>query len=476
MSDGEPLTNCCLRDTARCIVPCAFAWRAAVAMLALLALAWGCAGQDVVAPRGIERVRHVIVIYMENWSFNGQFGLFPGANGIANAGDTIRQVRKDGSAYTILPQPLFQGQPDSRIPAGIPVRPFDLLQYVPRDRLTNSPVHLFYQEQYQINGGRMDKFVAWNDAGGDHGGLAMSYYDVTDMPLGHFARRYTLCDNFFHSAFGGSWLNHMWLISVRTPYWPEAPRDMVAHLDAHGVLIPGTRQDAEITPDGYAVNTMFATNPPYPENVPLERRLPPQAAPTIGDRLSERGVSWAWYSGGWNDAIAGRPAKLFQFHHQPFAYFAQYAPGTPARDHLKDEVDFFRDLASGSLPAVAFVKPIGDNNEHPGYSTFAAGQQQVARLVKAIQDSSIWPHVVIIVTYDEHGGRWDHVPPPVIDRWGPGLRVPTVIISPFAKQGFVDHTEYETVSILKFIETRWGLSPLEERDRRANDLARALDL
>jgi acid phosphatase len=476
MSDREPLTNCCLRDTARCIVPCAFAWRAAVAMLALLALAWGCAGQDVVAPRGIERVRHVIVIYMENWSFNGQFGLFPGANGIANAGDTIRQVRKDGSAYTSLPQPLFQGQPDSRIPAGIPVRLFDLLQYVPRDRLTNSPVHLFYQEQYQINGGRMDKFVAWNDAGGDHGGLAMSYYDVTDMPLGQFARRYTLCDNFFHSAFGGSWLNHMWLISVRTPYWPEAPRDMVAHLDAHGVLIPGTRQDAEITPDGYAVNTMFATNPPYPENVPLERRLPPQAAPTIGDRLSERGVSWAWYSGGWNDAIAGRPAKLFQFHHQPFAYFAQYAPGTPARDHLKDEVDFFRDLASGSLPAVAFVKPIGDNNEHPGYSTFAAGQQQVARLVKAIQDSSIWPHVVIIVTYDEHGGRWDHVPPPVIDRWGPGLRVPTVIISPFAKQGFVDHTEYETVSILKFIETRWGLSPLEERDRRANDLARALDL
>ena len=308
MSDREPLTNCCLRDTARCIVPCAFAWRAAVAMLALLALAWGCAGQDVVAPRGIERVRHVIVIYMENWSFNGQFGLFPGANGIANAGDTIRQVRKDGSAYTSLPQPLFQGQPDPRIPAGISVRPFDLLQYVPRDRLTNSPVHLFYQEQYQINGGRMDKFVAWNDAGGDHGGLAMSYYDVTDMPLGQFARRYTLCDNFFHSAFGGSWLNHMWLISVRTPYWPEAPRDMVAHLDAHGVLIPGTRQDAEITPDGYAVNTMFATNPPYLENVSLERRLPPQAAPTIGDRLSERGVSWAWYSGGWNDAIAGRPS------------------------------------------------------------------------------------------------------------------------------------------------------------------------
>jgi acid phosphatase len=454
----------------------AFVWLAAVTLLALLALAWGCAGRDVAAPRGIERVRHVIVIYMENWSFDGQFGRFPGANGIANAGDTIRQVRKDGSPYMTLPQPLFQGRPDLRLPADLPVRPFDLARYVPPDQLTDNLVHLFYQEQYQINGGRMDKFVAWNDAGGDHGGLAMSYYDVTDMPVGQLARQYTLCDNFFHSAFGGSWLNHMWLISARTPYWPEAPGDMVAQLDASGVLIPGTRQDAEVTPDGYAVNTVFPAHPPYPENVPPERRLPPQTAPTIGDRLSARGVSWAWYAEGWNDAAAGHPAKLFQFHHQPFAYFARYAPGTPERArHLKDGADFFRDLAAGSLPAVAFVKPLGDQNEHPGYATLAAGQRHVARLVKAVQDSPVWPHAVIIVTHDEHGGRWDHVPPPVIDRWGPGLRVPALIISPFAKQGFVDHTPYETVSILKFIATRWGLPPLDERDRRANDLTRAFE-
>jgi phospholipase C len=171
-----------------------------------------------------------------------------------------------------------------------------------------------------------------------------------------------------------------------------------------------------------------------------------------------------------------RPAKLFQFHHQPFAYFAKYAPGMPGRRHLKDEADFFHELATGNFPAVAFVKPLGDNNEHPGYSTVVAGQQRVAVPVKAVQNSSIWPHAVVIVTYDEHGGRWDHVPPPVIDCWGPGLRVPTVIISPFAKQGFVDHTEYETVSIFKFIETRWGLPLLNERDWRANDLAQALDL
>jgi acid phosphatase len=136
----------------------------------------------------------------------------------------------------------------------------------------------------------------------------------------------------------------------------------------------------------------------------------------------------------------GRPATLFQFHHQPCAYFARYAPGTPGRGHLQDEVDFFHELTTGSFPAVAFVKPIGDDNEHPGYATVAAGQPHVATLVKAVQDSPIWPHTVLIVTYDEHGGRWDHVPPPIIDRWGPGLRVPTVLISLFVKHGFVDHT------------------------------------
>jgi acid phosphatase len=219
---------------------------------------------------------------MENWSFDGQFRLFPGANGITNAGETIRQVRKDGSPYTRLPQPLFNGQPDRRMPADLPVRPFDLAPYVPPDQLTGNPVHLFYQEQYQINGGRMDKFVAWNDAGGDHGGLAMSYYDVTDRPLGQLARQYALCDNFFHSAFGGSWLNHMWLISARTPYWPEAPRDMIAQLDAQDVLIPGTRQDAEVTPDGYAVNTLFSTHPPLSGEHP--RRTAPAAPGGPDDR------------------------------------------------------------------------------------------------------------------------------------------------------------------------------------------------
>jgi hypothetical protein len=124
------------RAISRRPVPLAYV-RLAIVTLLVLMLAWGCAGRDVAAPKGIAQVQHVIVIDMENWSFNGPFGLFPGANGIAHAGDTIRQVRQDDSPYTTLPQPLFNGQPDPRIPSDLPVQPFDLARDIPPDQLTS---------------------------------------------------------------------------------------------------------------------------------------------------------------------------------------------------------------------------------------------------------------------------------------------------------------------------------------------------
>ena len=132
-------------------------------------------------------------------------------------------------------------------------------------------------------------------------------------------------------------------------------------------------------------------------------------------------------------------------------------------------------MAHSRLPAVSFIKPIGPLNEHPGYANLLSGQRYVERLIRAIMASPSWPRAAIIVTYDEYGGRWDHVPPPIVDRWGPGSRVPTVIISPYAKRRFVDHTLYETSSILKFIETRWQLAPLSTRDAQANDMTAAFD-
>jgi phospholipase C len=424
-------------------------------------------------PSPLSQVNHVVVIYQENRGFDSLFGNFPGANGLANApASTIAQVDKDGEPYLTLPQPLDTTArpvaPDDRFPADLPVAPFEIGRYVPPDEKTGDMVHRFYQEQYQINGGRMDKFVAWTDAAG----LVMGYYDGNDMPGGQLARDYTLADNFFHAAFGGSFLNHFWLACACTPEWPNAPADVVAELDANGMLV----RDGAVTPDGYAVNTSFSINTPHPATVADEAHLVPlQTAPNIGDRLSERGVSWAWYSGGWNDALNGDADPLFQFHHQPFAFFANYADGTAAKaTHLKDEQDLFADLQNGTLPAVSFIKPLGPDNEHPGYADLARGQQHASDLVTAIRNSPYWADTLIVITYDENGGSWDHVAPPDVDRWGPGTRVPTIVVSPFAKRGFVDHTLYDTTSILKTIETRWGLQPLGPRDAAATDLSNAL--
>jgi acid phosphatase len=413
-------------------------------------------------PPGIEQINHVIVVFQENWSFDGLYGQFPGANGHANAGAAVRQVDKDGRPYQVLPQ-----SPDRSFPADLPVAPFDLARFIPPDQRTSDLIHRFYQQQLQINGGRMDKFIAWSDAGG----LVMSYYDATTLPEGRLAQQFTLADNFFHAAYGGSYLNHFWLVCACTPVWGAAPADMVAQVDATGMLI----RDGEVTPDGFSINTTQPFNAPFAAGIPDSRRLPPQTMPTIGDRLSEAGVSWAWYAGGWNDAVAGRPDPTFQFHHQPFNYFANYATGQRARaDHLKDTDDLFTALRAGTLPAVSFVKLLGADNEHPG-TVLLRGQQAVADLVAAVQASPHWRDTAIIITYDENGGRWDHVAPPAGDRWGPGTRVPAIIISPFARRGFVDHTVYDTTSILKFIETRWQLAPLGARDAAANNLASAFD-
>ena len=433
-----------------------------------------------VAAGSLDKINHLIVIYQENWSFDSLYGKMPGVNGIANAlqdvqqsagTSTVQQVDKTGKPYTTLPQPinttLNPPAPDSRIPANLPVAPFDLSLFIPPDQTSGDLVHRFYQEQYQIDGGKMDKFVAWSDAAG----LVMSYYDAANLPEGKLAQQYTICDNFFHGAFGGSFLNHQFLIAAAAPTWPNAPAGVVAQLDASGILV----KDGKVTPDGYVINTAYTVNTPHPASVTdMTQLVPEQTQPTIGDRLNDKGVSWAWYSGGWNDAIAGHPDPLFQFHHQPFAFYANYADGTPGRAaHLKDEQDFLTALTSNSLPAVSFIKPLGKNNEHPGYTDLQTGQQHVADLVSAVQKSAYWPDSAIIITYDENGGRWDHVPPPTEDRWGPGTRVPAIVISPLAKAGFVDHTQYDTTSILKLIETRWGVSPLSSHDMAANNMVNA---
>jgi phospholipase C len=446
-------------------------------LLVLIAALAGCAKDpdDNSSATGMAKINHLVVIYLENHSFDNLYGQFAGAEGLMQAptSGNMLQVDTTGQVYATLP-PVYDSSAkmvDARFPADLPNQPFDITQFVATNQDTPDLVHRYYQEQFQIDAGKMDKFAVVSDAKG----LVMGYFPTAGLPLAKLAQQYTLCDHFFHSAFGGSFMNHIYLISAQVATFPNAPASVVAQLDNNGGLV----KDGFVTPDGHAVNTSYSVNHPHPAAVEMktpEQLVPNQTFTTIGDELSTANVSWAWYSGGWNDALAGHADPLFQYHHQPFIYFANFADGTAAKsDHLKDEVDFIASLSNDAMPAVSFIKPIGQNNEHPGYTDIVHGEAHVASLVQLIQQSKHWKSTAIVITYDEHGGFWDHVPPPHGDQWGPGSRVPTIVISPYAKKAHVDATPYETVSILSFIEKRWNVPALSTRDAAAKELTNAFD-
>ncbi|BAO88795.1 acid phosphatase [Caballeronia cordobensis] len=494
------------------------------------------------------KVRNIVVIYAENRSFTNLYGDYPGVQYPLSAVPASRYVQLDRDGATPMPTlpkiwgglvPQAQDVDGKRYAitepqiAGLRNAPFQIMDAqgapLPNSVITRDLVHRFYQNQMQINAGRNNQFAAW----GDSGGLVMGHYrnSPDTLRLWGLAQQYTLCDNFFMSAFGGSWLNHIFLISAQAPFYPDAKNGPAAKLlaviegdDPKGTrlkLAPDSPQsalqgppkyvrDGALTADGYAVNTMF---PPYqPSNVPPPQGgdprfadrsnalvLPPQSYATIGDRLSERNVDWAWYSGAWQYALEHRDTGAvpdFQYHHQPFNYFANFAPGTAARArHLRDAGlgddpstnKLLADIDAGRLPTVTFYKPQGNLNMHAGYADIASGDRHIANVIEHIRRGPQWQNTVIVVTVDENGGWWDHVSPPKGDRWGPGSRIPALVISPFAKKGYVDHTVYDTNSILRFISRVHDLAPLEgvaARDRAfaANgetplgDLTNPLDL
>jgi len=450
----------------------------------------------------IDKIQTVVVIYGENRSFDNLYGMFPGANGIGKAFEEHNYIQVDlqGKPLPYLP-PVWDkpGVANKDVPSGLPNMPFSF-DAAPinqgLNKATGDLVHRFYQNQMQIDGGKNDHFAAISDAGS----LTMSHYDGSTLPMWKIAQQYTLADHFFMGAFGGSFLNHMWLACACTPQFKDAPESMRAKLDANGQLLltPGSPaspldgaplfQDGSVTPDGFGVNTLQAPYQPSaipPADNPAladvnKHPLPPQTQTTIGDTLSQKNVSWKWYAGGWNAAIADRKQIYggeikFQVHHQPFNYFSRFAPGTKDRaEHLKDGQEFVTDIEKGRLPQVSFYKPQGGLNEHPGDGDVMTGDQHIAGLVKKLQASPQWKNMLIIVTYDENGGFWDHVAPPKGDRWGPGNRIPAIIISPYAKRAYVDSTPYDTTSILKFITKRFNLTPLAGVRESAGDLTGAL--
>ena len=527
------------------------------------------AGAEPSVKGPLNAIDHIVVIYEENHSFDNLFGSWPGVNGLAAnpaQSPNVTQRATDGTTLACLPQndvnltspplsgtsctvPVLNNVSPATLNSDFANAPFKIDDFItPPDTTCPPPskafsfpngvlkgnglpggctrdlVHRFYQEQYQIDGGRMDRYVVGSDAIG----LTMGYYDTTSLRIYQFltgkqAPKYAVLDNFYQAAFGGSFLNHQWLIAAQTPTYPNAPANLHSIIGADGSpsnypMHPSTGlKDSDLTVapnlDGscptparvcgnWAVNTMQPSQQP---SGAFGDKLPLQTATTIGDELTAKGVSWAWYAGGWSNAagdvggpgwtngsgptcsdpnaITGStyplcPDWLFQFHHQPFNYFANYGPGTPGRAHLQDEAAFLDAAADGSLPAVSFVKPLGEENEHPGYASQNTGNDHLVELLKAILAGPDANKTMIVVTYDEFGGQWDHVSPPtgqgVSDVWGPGTRIPALVIAnQLSGRNSVDHTQYDTTSILSTIEHKYGLAPLSSRDASVNDLTAA---
>lgn len=481
-----------------------------------------------------DNVKTIVVIYGENRSFNNLFANFPGVEQPLSAvkADQYRQRDRDGKVLDTLPQcwgGVCQIGPQSvdgvtyatglQYQENLPNAPFPLKgpsgEDLPLSVVTRDLWHVFYQNQMQINGGKNDAFVAWADSGG----LTMGYYAQTQysLRLWDVAKEFVLCDNFFQGAFGGSFLNHQYLISARAPFYPDAAnspaKSQIAVLESSDPLdyrlkplekspasaMTGPPQfgPSALTPDGYGVNTMA---PPYWPTWLRDKEKPdysqpglanvlvPQTHDHIGDKLSKKNVDWAWYAGAWQvtldeykDSTGIPKIPNFQYHHQPFNYFKQQGPDNPAerkkrlRDGgLGDESStnkFLADAEAGKLPAVTFYKPQGNLNMHAGYADVAAGDRHIDRAIKVLRNSPQWKNMVIVITVDENGGWWDHVAPPKGDRWGPGTRVPAIVISPFARKGTVDHTVYDTASILRLITRVHGLEKLEGLTERDNAMA-----
>ncbi|MEO7664764.1 MAG: alkaline phosphatase family protein [Candidatus Limnocylindrales bacterium] len=283
----------------------------------------------------------------------------------------------------------------------------------------------------QFDGGKMDGFVSGQAALGEAASLAMGYYDDRDVPLGwNVADEYVLYDRFFSSAAAGSAPNHM--------YW---------------VTGASGSADGSIPVDGYG------------------------DLPTIFDRLEAAGVSWKFYVQNYNPSITFRTGGGgeggTQVERVPLLAFPRYLDDPKLHGGIVDLSEYYTDLRDGSLPAVSYIVPAGGGaHTTPG---IRAEQQFAGSLIGALIRSSAWPSSMLLWTYASWGGWYDHVAPPQSTAGGLGFRVPALLVSPYARRGYVDRTQLDHTAIPRFITDNWSLQPLGSAGGAPGSLAGGLD-
>lgn len=484
--------------------------------LSLPAMAQTASVSDV---KGLqEKIDHIIVIFQENRSFDHYFGTYRNArdgkkpeNLLDQHGNLDKcfmgmQKNPEGIPYNYLPVP-------ADIPgfysALLPNRPFHMAPYISAsENVPWDPSHNFHRMFAQVDQGRMDKFVALalvNPKGmspalsamkpddpwiefelSQPSGAVLGYYERADLPHYHaLADEYVLLDNFFQAMSGGSTGNALYLAAGRSAQWSQAPQTLKI---AQKLALTDPSYDEF----GILINDLPPLNGPTEARFEKLKIAPPpeeQTYPSIGDRLNEAQISWAWYNENWNSvkpwalktafgsgdgsAVINTP-DFYVPHHNPFQYYPTWNDNVRA-GHMRDATDFFEDVRSGKLPSVSFVKATGAHDEHPEHSAPSWGQGWVMTLLGALARSPAWSRTAVIITYDEGGGFWDHVAPPKPDKYGCGTRVPALLVSPYARRGFIDNKLADTTSVLALISKRFNLKPLQTRDAGAYAMLNGFD-
>jgi phospholipase C len=477
---------------------------AALAVVAGTGAVWAQSPAKTVAPAHHKIVtatpiKHIVVIFDENVSFDHYFGTYPKA---ANTDGTPFTAGKHTPKINGLSPALLTANPNEYNPSRL----------THEQAMTCDQNHGYGAEQLADDNGLVDQFVQHTETSVCTGqpilfgqpGLVMDYYDGNTVTgLWNYAQHYAMSDNSFDTSYGPSSPGAINLISGQT----------------HGVLAvdpvthqPVTSAYTSVSPDASGIGTVI--NDPDPawddcsdKNHTSANALAAMQGKNVGDLLNQRGVTWGWFQGGFKPTgtangyavcgathtnLAGATVVDYSPHHSPFEYYQSTAnphhlpPSSVAQigytdqaNHNYDLSDFNDALAADNLPAVSFVKAPEYQDGHAGYSDPLDEQTFLVNTINALEKSPEWSSTAVVISYDDSDGWYDHVAPKTFngsadpvndqpgvcgtntaaggyaDRCGYGPRLPLLVISPYAKTNFVDHTLTDQVSVLTFIEQNW---------------------
>ncbi len=371
-------------------------------------------------PAGFQKIKHIVFIIKENRSFDHYFGLFPGAVG-ASVGRT--------SSGELIP-----------------------LRVAP-DQVSPDPAHSAQAAYVAYDHGRMDRFdliPGAVDLGVDNAYTQMRERDISDYWA--YARRFTLDDHFFSTIMGPSLPNHLVTIAAQSANVNSNP----AFVNSPSYNDTSWGCDA---PAGTFVTTLSPAGR-------QGRTAPCVDIATLADRLNAKRIAWRYYA---------PPEHAAGYIWSTFDAIRHIRYGSQWRSNVVPWGLFETQVARGRLAPVTWLVTDAAHSEHPPASS-CLGQDATVAEVNAIMRSPFWASTAIFVTWDDFGGFYDHVAPPQVNQLGLGPRVPTIVISPYARRGYVDHTPYDFTSLLRFVEERFGLAPLTARDARGPALANSFNM